>query len=96
MRRITNLDLIDISLVARPEQPDARIMRMSVDMSDLSESIGEEFIAGTEVTCDRCLSKCDGVARPFEELYDSYLESRQVDRGEPRRGGGSVHRDELR
>jgi hypothetical protein len=72
VREITQGDLLDVSLVARPEQPDARIMRMSVDMSDLRESLGEEFVPGSPVTCDRCLSPCDGVARPFEELYEHY------------------------
>lgn len=81
VRVITDLDLIDVSLVARPEQPDARIMRMSVDTSDLRESIGDEFTPGMPVTCDRCISKCDGVARPFEELYESYIESGSLDLG---------------
>lgn len=74
IRRVTELDLLEISLVGRPEQPDARIMSMSVDLSDLRESLGEEFAPGGPVTCDRCLSPCDGVARPFEELYVQSLD----------------------
>ena len=76
VRKITDLDLLDISLVARPEQPNARIMSMSVDMNDLRDSLGEEFVPGVPVTCDRCLSPCDGVARPFEELYAQYLDGK--------------------
>jgi hypothetical protein len=83
IRRITDLDLIDVSFVARPKQPDARIMRMSVDMSDLREWIGQEFTPGVPVTCHRCLGECDGVARPFEDLYESYLESGRVDLEKP-------------
>jgi hypothetical protein len=74
IRRITDLDLLEVSFVARPEQPDARIMGMSVDMSDLRESLGEEFSPGVPVTCDRCLSPCDGMARPFEEIDGQYLD----------------------
>jgi hypothetical protein len=74
IRVITELDLLEVSLVGRPQQPDARIMSMSVDMSDLRESLGDEFTPGDPVTCDRCLSSCDGVVRPFEELYAEYLD----------------------
>lgn len=74
VRTITEADLLEVSFVGRPEQPDARIMSMSVNMSDLRESLGEEFVPGVPVTCDRCLSQCDGVARPFEERYAEYLD----------------------
>lgn len=74
IRRITEADVLEVSLVGRPEQPDARIMSMSIAMSDLHESLGEEFVPGVCVTCDRCLSPCDGVARPFEELYIQHLD----------------------
>ena len=83
IRRITDLDLIDVSLVARPKQPDARITRMSVDMNDFREWLGEEFTPGMPVACNRCLRKCDGVARPFEDLYESDLESGRVDLEKP-------------
>lgn len=73
VRTITEADVLEVSLVARPAQPDARIMSMSVDMSDLRESLGEEFVPGIPVTCDRCLSPCNGVARPFEERYAEYF-----------------------
>lgn len=73
VRRITEADVLEVSFVARPEQPDARIMSMSVGMNDLRQSLGEEFVPGVPVTCDRCLSPCDGVARPFEEHYAEYL-----------------------
>jgi hypothetical protein len=74
IRVITELDLLEVSLVGRPREPDARIMSMSVDMSDLRESLGDEFTPGDPVTCDRCLSSCGGVVRPFEELYAEYLD----------------------
>lgn len=72
VRIITDLDLLEVSLVARPAQPDARIMSMSIDMKDLredlGEDLGEEFTPGVPVTCDRCLSPCDGVVYPFENM----------------------------
>jgi hypothetical protein len=74
VRNVTDLDLLEISLVARPKQPDARIESMSIDVKDLRDSLGEEFAPGVPVTCDRCLSACDGVARPFEELPAQYLD----------------------
>lgn len=73
VRVVKDLDLLEISLVARPEQPDARIMSMSIDMSRMRDFLGDEFVPGVSVTCDRCLSSCDGVVRPFEELYDQGL-----------------------
>ena len=70
-RIVMQADLLEISLVARPNQPDARIMSMSVGTSHLRQELGKEFVPGMPVTCDRCLSQCDGVARPFEELHES-------------------------
>lgn len=66
-RIIKRLDLLEISLVARPAQPDARIERISIETSRLRAGLGDDFRPGIAVTCDRCLSSCKGVARPFEE-----------------------------
>lgn len=65
-RRITEVDLLEISLVGRPAQPDARIMKMSVDERDIRQALGSQYERGVPVLCDRCLSKCAGVVRPFE------------------------------
>jgi hypothetical protein len=66
-RIIKKLDLLEVSLVGRPAQPDARIEKMSIETSRLRAGLGEAFEPGIGVTCDRCLSSCKGVARPFEE-----------------------------
>lgn len=67
IRILKDLEFLEISLVERPRQPDARIESMSVDSAELQASLGAEFSLGIPVTCDRCLSVCDGVVRPFED-----------------------------
>ena len=66
-REILDLDIIEVSFVGRPNQPDARIMKMSVDRSDIQDKLGSAFEVGMPVLCDRCLTPCDGVVRPFEQ-----------------------------
>jgi hypothetical protein len=65
-RVIKKLDLLEVSFVGRPAQPDARIERVSIEKSRLRSRLGESFEPGIAVACDRCLSPCDGVVRPFE------------------------------
>lgn len=67
IRIINDGDILEVSLVGRPAQPDARIESMSIDMNDFRMSLGPDFAPGVPVTCDRCLSACDGVAWPFED-----------------------------
>lgn len=64
-RRITKGRILEVSLVARPAQPDARIFAMSITASELREALGPGFQPGMDVSCDRCLSPCDGVSRPW-------------------------------
>lgn len=66
LRELVELEILEVSLVARPAQPDARIERLSVDMAELQEFLGE-FTIGIRITCDNCLSSCTGVSRPFEQ-----------------------------
>lgn len=54
-------ELLEVSLVARPAQPDARIQRVSVSTKELQQRLGPRFRPGMPVNCDRCLSDCDGV-----------------------------------
>lgn len=58
-------EFLEVSFVARPAQPDARIMRQSVDTNGLIAFLGAGFEVGMPVNCDRCQSPCDGVSRPF-------------------------------
>lgn len=67
IRVINDGDILEVSLVGRPAQPDARIESMSIDINEFRMSLGPDFAPGVPVTCDRCLSACDGVARPFED-----------------------------
>jgi hypothetical protein len=65
-RRLVELDLLEVSFVGRPAQPDARITRVSLPLSELRERFGEDFEPGRSLPCNRCLSACGGVTRPFE------------------------------
>jgi hypothetical protein len=64
-RLITKGRILEVSVVARPAQPDARFLAVSVPISDLVEALGPDFEPGMDVSCDRCLSPCDGVSRPW-------------------------------
>lgn len=66
IRIIKQLDLLEVSLVGRPAQPDARITRMSIPLSDIRAKLGNRVVGGTRIICDRCLTSCSGVRRPFE------------------------------
>ncbi len=68
-RIIKQLDVLEVSFVGRPAQPDARIHRISVGRAELEAGLGEAFTPGVVVTCDRCLKPCRGVARPFEDSH---------------------------
>lgn len=60
-RIITKARILEVNLVARPAQPDARLTRVSVTEAELREALGRTVDPGTIVTCDRCLSTCEGV-----------------------------------
>ncbi|MEV7046623.1 hypothetical protein [Amycolatopsis sp. NPDC051061] len=60
---ITDAEIMEVSLVGRPAQPDARLTSISLSTSTMQSKLGE-FAPGVPVTCDRCLAACDGVAWP--------------------------------
>lgn len=60
---IKHMDVQEISLVPKPAHPEARVLEMSISVSDLRDTLGDEFIPGSEVSCDRCLLPCDGLVR---------------------------------
>lgn len=62
-RIITRFDLDEVSLVDRPNFPDARIQSASVDVAELRDRLGDAFEVGVDVSCDRCLAPCRGVTR---------------------------------
>ena len=60
-RVVTRADLLEISFVSRPGQPDARIHRVSVNRNELEQAIGPSFRYGMLVSCNVCLQRCDGM-----------------------------------
>jgi len=66
VRILKRLDLLEVSVVSRPAQPDARFTSTSVPVSTLRRKLGKDFSPGTTVICDHCLTPCQGVRRPFE------------------------------
>jgi hypothetical protein len=66
VRIIKRADLMEVSLVGRPAQPDARVMSVSVETEEMRRRLGSDFRRGMSILCDSCLSPCHGVARPFE------------------------------
>ena len=60
-RLITEADLMEVSLVSRPRQPDARIQSVSITREDLERELGSEFRYGMPVSCDKCLRECNGM-----------------------------------
>jgi hypothetical protein len=65
-RVMKDVNLLEVMLVGRPAQPDARIHRISIETSRLEESLGHEFYPGIPVMCDRCISPCGGIVRGFD------------------------------
>lgn len=61
--RITEMRVDEVSLVSKPAHPEARLSAISVPVSDLIEALGDDFVPGTDVSCDRCLLACDGLIR---------------------------------
>jgi hypothetical protein len=53
------------ALVARPDFPDARVTAMPMPMDYIRSELGESFVPGTILFCDRCLSDCAGIADPM-------------------------------
>lgn len=58
---ITEMHMDEVSLVARPAQPDARIERESMSIERLRAGLGDDFSPGVALSCDKCLDDCDGL-----------------------------------
>jgi hypothetical protein len=58
---VTRADLLEVSLVSRPVDLDARIESMSVPSGTLRAELGPAFTPGVRISCDRCLGPCAGV-----------------------------------
>jgi len=58
---IQQMDVDEISLVTKPKQPEARIFKMSVSTADLQSALGDEFVPGMEVSCEKCITDWKGL-----------------------------------
>ena len=68
IRMITGISqILEVSFVGRPAQPDARIQRMSLSTEELRAGLVVDFPLGTPINCDRCLTPCDGISNAYEE-----------------------------
>lgn len=68
VRVITEVsEILEVSVVALPAQPDARFHRVSISTSKLVARLGPDFKPGMPVNCDICLTDCTGVRRPFQD-----------------------------
>lgn len=67
-RVITEIDeIIEISLVRRPRQPDARIQKISMSSADVAAVSGPNFRYGSPLPCNRCGNPCSGLKEPTLE-----------------------------
>lgn len=65
--KIRNMSMVEVSLVAKPKHPDARLLAVPVDSERLQEFLGPDFKMGMRVSCDQCLGSCAGLDRPFRD-----------------------------
>lgn len=66
IRQIEKFVVIEVSIVAQPAQPDARMTEIPISTQDLQARLPNAWRPGMDVKCDRCLDDCDGVDRPFD------------------------------
>ncbi|MEU3768487.1 HK97 family phage prohead protease [Amycolatopsis keratiniphila] len=66
LRIIKDVELLEISLVDIPAQPDARIQSISVSREALKFSTEDSSVSPV-VTCNRCLKGCQGLRYPARD-----------------------------
>lgn len=62
---ITEMELVEVSVVSKPAHPDARFSSVPIEIQELQERLGPLFVPGMPVNCDRCLSPCGGLRRHY-------------------------------
>jgi len=67
---IEEMDVEEVSLVAKPAQPEGRILTQSIDTADLRAALGEEWTPGGPLSCDFCLIPCTGLRRPRIDTHN--------------------------
>ncbi len=60
-RVITKARLFDVSLVDRPDFPDARIMSQPVSRVDMETRLGSSLPVNARPVCGRCMAPCPGI-----------------------------------
>lgn len=65
---IRQAEIHEVSLVAMPKQPDARLAAIPIDTARLQERLGPGFKIGMRVSCDQCLQPCPGLDKPFDRM----------------------------
>ena len=60
---VREMDVEEVSLVSKPAHPEARLGSVSISAAALQGELGDAFVAGMQVSCDRCLLPCDGLIR---------------------------------
>lgn len=60
-RVVTRANFFEVSLVKRPDFPDARIMGRPISRAEVEETLGAPMPAGAQPICDRCLVPCAGI-----------------------------------
>ena len=60
-RIITRADFFEVSVVERPDFPDARIMGRPISRAEAEEALGAPLPPDARPICDRCLTPCPGI-----------------------------------
>ncbi len=85
VRIITEADLLEISVVDHPQQPDARIDGLSLPVKDMQRRLGPDWRPGMPVSCDRCIKPCTGLVTGKQLFGDrvsaAHKRDRLTDRG---------------
>lgn len=67
---IYEMDLEEVSIVHKPAHPEARISSVTLSTAELKEELGETFVPGVRLQCDRCASTCGGLIKHGTSLAE--------------------------
>lgn len=69
--RITDAEIEAVALVGRPRWQVTRFTSVTVDVEALRQALGPAFTPGVRISCDRCLSGCQGLMSDFRTASHS-------------------------
>jgi len=61
---VTEAEIDEISIVTRPAMKVTRISALTEPVAELEEILGFDLPDGSVLSCDSCLSPCEGLIRP--------------------------------